>query len=324
MPIITATLSRRRLLYLLASAPIFAKLAGCTPSYGLQGSFLQLWKSHLELTPDQWRQRLKAMADMGCRTITLQWVGLIGGESPWMMPEDTLRCVLDLAHDEGLRVQVGLPFDNAWWPALSADAQAQAQFFDKALGEAQRYLAGAPWPQHRAFAGWYIPYELEQYHWANADSQQRLAQWLATLVAAIRQHSDRAPSISTYYSVLPTQGSLVQLWRTLLETADLHPVVQDGVGVAGWGNLQGIEPLLMMLRQRRVAFDVVVELFEQLPAADGAFNARPADYTRVHRQLEWARSTGAANVLAFALDPWALGDDPRAQRLLHDWRQARH
>lgn len=307
-------------------APIIANLPGCTRSSGLQGSFLQLWKSHADLTPEQWRQRLAATAAMGCRTITVQWVGLVGGDSPWMIPDASLRTVFDIARDEGMQVQLGLPFDNAWWPALSADAQGQARFFAQALAGAQGYMASAPWAEHRAFAGWYIPYELEQYHWATADSQQRLAQWLADMASSTRQHSDSVPAISTYYSVLPTEGSLVQLWRTLLDSTALRPVVQDGVGVAGWANLQGIEPLLLELRKRKVAFDVVVELFEQLPSQnnDGSdFQARSADYARVKRQLEWARTTGAEQVVAFALDPWALGDDPRAKRLLHDWQQRR-
>lgn len=314
------------MLYFLVTAPILANLPGCSRTAGLQGSFLQLWQSHTELKPEQWRQRMAAMADMGCRTVTLQWVGLIGGESPWMAPDDMLRTLLDTAQDEGMQVQVGLPFDSAWWQALAADEQTQAQFFSKAHAEAEHYMSSAPWPRHRAFSGWYIPYELEQYHWASTESQQRLAQWLDKLSRSARQYSDRVPSISTYYSVLPTDGSLAQLWNTLLDTTDLRPVVQDGVGVAGWANLQGIEPLLLELRRRRVGFDVVVELFEQLPSQtnDGSdFRARSADYARVQRQLEWARSTGAEQVMAFALDPWALGDDPRAQRLRQDWLRAR-
>ena len=109
----TFSLSRRSLLCLLATAPLVASLPGCSRSTGLQGSFLQLWQSHNDLTPGQWRQRLAAMAEMGCQSVTLQWVGLIGGDSPWMMPEDTLRTVFDIAHDQGMQVQVGLPYDNA-------------------------------------------------------------------------------------------------------------------------------------------------------------------------------------------------------------------
>ncbi|WP_312935792.1 DUF4434 domain-containing protein [Pseudomonas sp.] len=316
------TLSRRRLLSLLACAPLVVGIPGCAPATGLQGSFLQLWKSHADLTPAQWRARLSAMADMGCQTLTLQWVGLIGGASAWMAPEALLRTVFDIAHDEGMKVQVGLPCDNAWWQALSADPSGQAAFFDASLAAAQHYMASAPWPRHRAFAGWYIPYELEQYHWATLDRQQRLAQWLQGFSSSAIQHSGRTPAISTYFSVLATQGSLSQLWRVLLDTAPLRPLVQDGVGVAGLRNVLAIEPLLLELRQRQVPFDIVVELFEQLPSPknDGTdFTARSADYVRVRRQLEWARSAGADNVIAFALDPWALADDPRARRLREDW-----
>lgn len=239
-----------------------------------------------------------------------------------MIPDDMLQTIFDLAHEEGMQVRAGLPFDNAWWQVLSADEQSQSVFFAKSLEDARLYMNSSPWPRHPAFAGWYIPYELEQYHWNDTDRQQRLAQWLNALADSARQSSNSTPSISTYYSVLQTEGSLLQLWHTLLDSTSLRPVVQDGVGVAGWANLQGIEPLLLELRRRRVAFDVVVELFEQLPSEknDGTdFKARSADYTRVRRQLEWAKATGAEHVIAFALDPWALGDDPRARRLHKNW-----
>ncbi|MFP5427462.1 MAG: DUF4434 domain-containing protein [Gammaproteobacteria bacterium] len=321
----TPSLNRRHVLCLLTAAPVvfgLTSLSGCSRSTGVQGSFLQLWKSHAELDRKQWQRRMAAMADMGCRTLTLQWVGLVGGESPWMIPEPMLQTVFDLAREEGMQVQVGLPFDNAWWQALGAQPQEQAAFFAKSLEDARRYMSSSPWPNHPAFACWYIPYELEQYHWDTAERQQRLAQWLGALADNARHSSGRVPSISTYYSVLQTDGSLLQLWRTLLDSTALRPVVQDGVGVAGWANLQAIEPLLLELRRRQVPFDVVVELFEQLPSEknDGSdFKARSADYTRVRRQLEWAKTTGAEQVVAFALDPWALGDDPRARRLHQDW-----
>jgi hypothetical protein len=96
--------------------------------------------------------------------------------------------------------------------------------------------------------------------------------------------------------------------------------------VAGWNNLKAIEPLLQYLRQRGVKFEVIVELFEQLPSArnDGTdFKAVSADYPRVQRQLEWAQTTGAERIIAFAVDPWATGTDPQAQRLRQQWLKAR-
>ena len=104
----------------------------------------------------------------------------------------------------------------------------------------------------------------------------------------------------------------------------LRPMLQDGVGVAGMGNYAGLEPLRALLRQRKVPFDLIVELFEQLPALEGtggAFRARAATAERVRAQLAVARNYGAERVIAFAIDPWMLGDTPEARQLLQDWQK---
>ncbi|WP_255002092.1 DUF4434 domain-containing protein [Pseudomonas sp. S12(2018)] len=294
----------------------------------MDATFLQIWKSHFQLSRDEWMTRMVGMREFGCDELLLQWVGLHGGDEPdWMLPDAVMQTVLDTAGSNGMRVRIGLPYDNGWWKALSAkDEAAQAAFFDRSLQGATRYMRESPWSGHRQFAGWYIPYEIEQYHWAEAPAQQRLGTWLADLSSVSQQAGHGVPAISTYFSTLTTQGSLVQLWQSLLDRAQLRPMVQDGVGVAGWPNIQAIEPLLLYLRQRKVTFDVIVELFEQLPSErnDGTdFKARSADYARVERQLEWAETTGAEHVVAFAVDPWALGSDPQAQGLRRQWLRSR-
>ena len=80
------------------------------------------------------------------------------------------------------------------------------------------------------------------------------------------------------------------------------------------------------LRRRGVPFDLIVELFEQLPAlpgTDDAFRARAASAERVKAQLRVARSYGAERIIAFAIDPWMLGDTAEARQLLKDWGQNR-
>lgn len=323
--------ARRQLLRLAAYAPalaLLAPLAGCTHKPRLDATFLQIWKSHFQLSRDEWMTRMAGMREFGCDELLLQWVGLHGGDEPdWMLPDAVMQTVLDAAGSNGMRVRIGLPYDNSWWKALSArDEATQAAFFDRSLQGATRYMRESPWSGHRQFAGWYIPYEIEQYHWAEQPAQQRLGNWLAALSSASQQAGHGVPAISTYFSTLTTQGSLVQLWQSLLDRAQLRPMVQDGVGVAGWPNIQAIEPLLLYLRQRKVTFDVIVELFEQLPSErnDGTdFKARSADYARVERQLEWAETTGADHVVAFAVDPWALGTDAQAQSLRRQWLKSR-
>ena len=71
-----------------------------------------------------------------------------------------------------------------------------------------------------------------------------------------------------------------------------------------------------------MAFDLIVELFEQLPAlpnTQDAFRARTATSERIREQLKIAQSFGADRVIAFAIDPWLLGDSQEAQQLREDW-----
>ncbi|WP_339547963.1 DUF4434 domain-containing protein [Pseudomonas sp. RA_35y_Pfl2_P32] len=322
---------RRQLLRLAACAPVLAllgPLAGCSRKPQMDATFLQIWKSHAELSRDEWSTRMAAMAELGCDELVLQWVGLLGGGEPdWMLPDPVMQTLMDTAGEHGMKVRIGLPYDNGWWQALSAtDEPTQAAFFSGSLQGASRYMREAPWSTHGQFAGWYIPYEIEQYHWSEPARQERLGKWLTALSGVSQNAGHGVPGISTYYSTLQTDGSLVQLWQSLLARTQLRPMVQDGVGVAGWNNLKAIEPLLQYLRQRGVKFEVIVELFEQLPSArnDGTdFKAVSADYPRVQRQLEWAQTTGADRIIAFAVDPWATGTDPQAQRLRQQWLKAR-
>ncbi|MEE7548893.1 DUF4434 domain-containing protein, partial [Xanthomonas sp. Kuri4-1] len=300
-------------------------LPGCARPPHFDGSFLQPWQSHLALGPDDWRRHMALARQLGCRELVLQWSGLYGGDEPeWTVPDAVLRMIFASAHAAGLRVRVGVPYHRGWWKALQATEDAPLDAFlaltrERALSDLQQ----APWPSLPGFAGWYLPYELEQYHWATEARQQRLCDWLQPLCLAAAQHSPGPMAVSTYFSRLPTRGSLSQLWTRVLDRVAVRPMVQDGVGVAGLGNLAGVDPLLALLRARAVAFDVVVELFEELPssAADGShFQAQTADVARIRQQLDWAQGSGADGLFAFALDPWLSQDTPRARALRRQWR----
>lgn len=92
------------------------------------------------------------------------------------------------------------------------------------------------------------------------------------------------------------------------------------------GNYAGLEPLRALLRQRGVPFDLIIELFEQLPPEPGtgdAFRARAATAARVRAQMDVARTYGAERVIAFAIDPWMLGDTPESRQLWQEWQQGR-
>ena len=329
-----APCSQRRLLLKLAiSAPVLAllgPLAGCSPKPEFRSTFLQLWKSHLDLPPEAWHQRMAFLKEVGCSELVLQWVGQTGSGvegGDWMLPDASMRTLLDACAEYGLHVRIGLPYDNGWWAAMaSGDEQALPTWFNNSLQAASAYMRDSQWPMHPQFSGWYIPYEIEQYSWVSPARQELLGNWLTALSQVSQKACQGVPSISTYFSVLETEGSLLQLWHSLLKRTKLRVMVQDGVGVAGWDNLDGVDPLIAYLREQHVPFDVIVELFEQLPSERTKFTeftARSADYSRVKRQFAWAKDTGAQSIVAFAIEPWVTADDEYAKalkdKLLNGW-----
>lgn len=317
--------SRRHLLQtalLLPTAAVITLLPGCSPPELVDGSFLQPWRGHMQWTLDDWRRSVTIARRFGSRQLILQWSGILGGDGgDWELSATSLHMLFTAANEADMQVRIGLPFDQRWWQALGREESALQDFFTSNLKHVRQWLTQAPWPNHPAFSGWYIPHELEQYHWTTPTQQQQLTNWLAGIQEAATQKGGDCAA-SSYFSRLPTQGNLVTLWETLLAQVKLRPMIQDGVGVAGLGNLQHLQPLLQLFVRSNTHFDVIVELFRELPssAPDGSrFEAESADYHRIRKQLQWARGSGASNVLAFAVDPWVSQDTPQAKTLRRHW-----
>lgn len=302
-------------------------LAGCRAEKVVGASFFQPWDMHLSWSGERWRQSLQASRALGCTEMFLQWVGLEGeARSSWDARAPMIQSLLDEAAGLGMVVHLGLPYDPQWWVAIDHPDDAKVEAYLQAIAQrCHRYMFSVSWPGHRAFKGWYIPYELEQYHWASPARRAMLQDWLAQLYAGATQSGDRIPTISTYCSEMAAPQALATLWDALLDAAGVHVMVQDGVGVHGLGNYTRLEPLHQLLLARNAPFDVVVELFERLPqAADvpGQFQAQSAAFARVAEQWRIASTYGAQRVVAFALEPWVLGDEKGAQQLQQAWREA--
>ncbi len=316
---------RRRLLRAAAGWPLLPllplfPLAACTGQPVFASTFLQVWRSHLELGQAQWHQRLKAVCALGCGEIVIQWAA-VDGEQPWQIPDALLDFLFDDAGQLGLGIRLGLPYDERWWQALGApDDATLPRFLARTRARSLTYAEQARWPGRSNFRGWYIPYELEQHNWGTPQRQALLVPWLHSIAAGAAPR----PAISTYYSRLPSPGTLEGLWAAILGQVAVRPMIQDGVGVAGLDNYQALAPLLALLRERKTSFDLIVELFQELPSErqDGTtFKAVSADLPRLRQQLAIARQTGARQLVAFALDPWVIGESPQARQLLEAWRE---
>jgi hypothetical protein len=214
---------RRRLLRAALLAPVagaLATLPGCSLPEQVDGTFLQPWRSHLQWGMADWQRSLQLARKLGCRQLVLQWTGISGGaDGDWELPDTSIRMLFTAAAEAGIAVRVGLPFQQHWWKAIGADDATLQAFFADSLAQARSWLARAPWARLQAFNGWYVPYELEQYHWADPARQQWLAQWLHGITQAGADGGANW-AISCYFSRLATDGNLVTLWDAVLAQAD--------------------------------------------------------------------------------------------------------
>lgn len=283
---------------------------GSSPTEKFQATFLQPWQSHETLPLVEWRRRLKLMRDMGCSEIILQWSATYDGSYPWTMPDALIQLLFDEGARQGIGIRVGLPYDEGWWKALSQNAtQELSAFLAQTQARCIDAMEASRWSTQAGFRGWYLPYELDQYNWATPERRALLLPWLSAIAAAARKSYLQPLALSTFYSRLTTPGTLAGLWSDILDKVSLRPMLQDGVGVAGLGNYAGLEPLRVLLLNRGIAFDLIVELFEQLPPlpnTNGAFRAKPASSDRIRTQMAIARNYGADRIVAFAIDPWML------------------
>ncbi|QIL82150.1 DUF4434 domain-containing protein [Diaphorobacter sp. HDW4A] len=300
-------------------------LAGCKTTQMTGGSFLQPWQEHMDWTNARWRNVLSGMKDLGCDSLFLQWVG-IEGESldKWDARGRMLQRLMDEAAKLGMGVHIGLPYNENWWAVIAQSDADVANYLQNIAANSIAYMRSVTWPKHPAFAGWYIPYELEQYDFGRSQARlEMVAGWLKQLSDVAIETSGREPSVSTYYSVMGTPEQLATMWSYILDRVILRPMIQDGVGVHGMKNYANLEPLHQMLLKRGANFDLIVELFEMKQGAAnvvGEFDAQTAGLERLRSQWNVAQAYGSKRVVAFALEPWASQDTAEGVQLRNVWK----
>ena len=300
-------------------------LAGCNTTQLSGGSFLQPWQEHIDWTPEKWRVVLTDMVELGCDSLFLQWVGIEGESAQkWDARGRMLQRLMDEAAKVGIGVHIGLPYNDNWWTEITKSDRKVANYLQRISQHCTAWMRSVTWQNHEAFAGWYIPYELEQYDWGRSQARlDMLANWLKQLSDVAIETSGTEPSVSTYFSVMGTGEQLANMWSYVLDRVVLRPMIQDGVGVNGMNNYANLEPLRQMLLKRGANFDLIVELFEMNPDAAnvvGEFQARTASLERLRTQWNIAENYGSRRIVAFALEPWASKGTPEGAQLRSVWK----
>lgn len=285
----------------------------------IEGTFLQFWWSMREVDGVQWEREIAAMHTAGMRTIILQWMQ--ADSKNLFEPPDPFPVLLDVAHRQKMRVVFGLRHDGRWWREWG-DA-------DYLQGEAKESIALARevyrrYGKHPAFAGFYIPYEIWDGSFTEAQTAQ-IAELLRTVGQACRQIAPGKPVfVAPFFAGLIPPERFEQLWLNLLKDKPVDVVaLQDGVGARSWDDEieKRVSPYFAAMqracRQRGVKLWCDLECFRLTNNNPSRPAFAPAAAERIVQQLK-AVSPYVERVVTFDFYHYMSPYRGEAQKELYD------
>ena len=302
-------------------------------SLRLGGTFLQLTSTHLEWTESDWRELFDHFRVLGLSRIIVQWSAYEDTHFYSKAGENTGRrspveTILDLADQAGMQVWLGLAVEEKYWTEIAGTPEVVGAYLQ---GLAQRSTATATElaplaAGHAAFAGWYIPQEIDDASWRDRERRPLLYSFVADLSAALQRLTPNASvAVSGFSNAAMDPMAFQTFWEGLLKQAGAIDTVlfQDGIGAR---KLDLYELPLYTAAIRSAAESnsrhvvAIVELFHQVsgpPLDTEAFQAVPAPLERIIRQLEIARAY-APTAVAFSVPEYLSPKGGAAAATLYD------
>lgn len=285
----------------------------------IEGTFLQFWASMREISVAQWAKELDAMRAARLHTIILQWTQADGKNL--FDPPDPFPAILDLAHRRGMKFIFGLRHDSRWWREWgNADYLREEAKESVALAKEVYRRYG----KHPAFAGFYIPYELWDGSFTEAQ-MKNLQELLHTIGSVCRQIAPGKPVLlAPFFAGLLAPEKFEQLWLSLLQDRPVDAVaLQDGVGARGWDEEieQKVPPYFAAMqracKQREIQLWCDLECFRLTNNNPSRPAFAPASAERILRQLK-AVSPYVERVVTFDFYHYMSPYRGEAQKALYE------
>lgn len=228
--------------------------------------FYQPLNSDAPLGQAQWRQIWQASVKHGAHTLIVQWTAYgdqaFGGADGWLA--DALR----LAHEQGLKLVLGLAMDSAYYQRIDQlDSAGLASYWAAQLGRslAQQRQVRQQW--NLPVDGWYLPMELDDLHFQDSGRRDELQRQLKAFTGQLD-----APLHISAFSVGKLAPAVQAQWLAQLATLNIQVWWQDG---SGTGRLPALvrDGYLAALPCR---IGIVREAFRQTSKPGQPFHAEPA------------------------------------------------
>ncbi|VVP53413.1 DUF4434 family protein [Pseudomonas fluorescens] len=228
--------------------------------------FYQPLNVDASLSQAQWRTVWQETARQGAHTLIVQWTAYgdsnFGGANGW------LASSLRQAQEQGLNLVLGLAMDPAYYQRINElDSAGLATYWQAQLGRslAQQQKLRKDWKL--PVSGWYLPLELDDYHFLAADRRTTLHRQLKDFAGKLD-----APLHISVFSAGKLAPQVNGQWLGALANAGMQVWWQDG---AGTGRLPAL------IRQGYASalpcqVGIVREAFRQVSAEGQPFRAQPA------------------------------------------------
>lgn len=219
----------------------------------LQGTFIQP-SSIVNWSEGDFDRHFKEYADLHFDHVILQWTEYVDPEgnkhiyyasslSNRNLEKDLLGKMLRYGRKYGIKVYVGLNMDEQWWETYTKTPAQFDQWWKKKMGVSASmvddiwsgYGEYAGTKGFSSFAGWYIPFEIDNLSFNTDERRDILCKQLSKLTNHIKNVSGLPVMMSPFYyrsaEIISGPKNWEDMWVYILSKVDIDIIaLQDGIG----------------------------------------------------------------------------------------------
>lgn len=305
----------------------------------ISGSFIQLWNSVGcncgQFSLPQWKTELQKMKDACMNSIFIQY-GIYDHIS-WYSPSsqsqvttsyNTLNLLFQAAEEVGVKLHLGLYFDESWNSANKSSSSTYSAIYTKHQSTIDELWS--LFGNSSSFGGWYIPQEINDLEWQGSTEKNLLFSFINDVTNYAKSKDNSKPiAIAPFFNLWLTSDELASWYDELFTKAtSLDQVyIQDGVGITlkdpDFHIPLYFSKLKPIFDQHAVELNMTLESFQQLtgwPLDEGNFSAEPASWDRLKKQLWAAEKQGINDVIQFSWQYMQPGNSAKSDSLYKNYR----
>ncbi len=260
-------------------------------------TFLQMDRAKMSLAAPGWERFFKSLHRLGISEVVIQWSAV--NNAPFFRPYDKVRMslsitdLLNIAKQNQVKLKIGLLHDPEFWVRIKERPKSLNIYFARITHDSLQ-LAEELFREtdsHPAFAGWYIPQEIDDTNWKKEERRAVLCHFLQEMCSRLKTLSPRAKiSISAFSNGELSPQGFSKLWDTIFSSAGIDAIYfQDGIG-AGKLDFHSLpiylEALKNASKKHGIALIPIAELFKIPEPGKGQKQLLPGSLIRIKRQLE--------------------------------------